>query len=221
MDTSDAAPILEEFVPNSRTLYVIFGGLSGGLAMPRFEFYRSMRIVNDNKLFVRDFSQSWYQSGLPGIAENVYELAGHLQDRIDALGPERTLFIGNSMGGYAAILFASLLRQGTAIAFAPQTFLSPLKRLTHRDFRWRRRVWATYRRCLWKPGIFDLEPLVASAPETDVHIFVSRDCRLDIAHAACLERFANVTVTYFTSGGHGLVRHLRDSGELSDVLRAA
>jgi hypothetical protein len=33
---------------------------------------------------------------------------------------------------------------GEAIAFAPQTFISPFMRLRHGDRRWRRQIWKTY-----------------------------------------------------------------------------
>lgn len=220
-DRTDDNPVYEEINRDSRCLYVVFGGLSGGLAMPRFEFCQSLQIVEQSKIFVRDHAQCWYQVGLPGIADDVRGVADFLRGRIADLRPERTVFLGNSMGGFAAILIACLLGEGRAIAFAPQTFVSPTARLLYRDGRWRRSVWKMYARCLAKRCLFDLRPHVARAPNVDVDIYVSSDCRLDALHAGRLSHLANVSVRTFPSGGHGLVRHLRDEGRLGDVLRAA
>lgn len=48
----------------SDSLYLFFGGIQAGIAMPPFEFYQASGIFNENKLFLRDFAQSWYHAGL-------------------------------------------------------------------------------------------------------------------------------------------------------------
>ncbi len=107
-------------------LYFFFGGIASGIAMPPFEFYRASKILSHSKVFFRDINQTWYQQGLPGLGNDLYATKSYIELLIDKQRPEKIFFIGNSMGGYAAILFSVLIGKGNAIAFAPQTFIPPL-----------------------------------------------------------------------------------------------
>lgn len=214
----EQSPVLEELVPGSRSLYLMFGGLYGDMGIPPFEFYKSSRIIHENKIFLRDLKQSWYQCGIPGIANDVFELADFLDTKIRRIGPHETFFIGNSMGGYAAILFASLLNTGKVIAFTPQTFIFPIKRLWYMDVRWIRRILKTYRATIFGRHIYDLKTLVDHNKNPIIKIFFSTEDRLDGVHAENLESFDNVTVWRYTIGGHGLVKILRDTGDLIAIL---
>ena len=235
--------ILEELIPGSKKLYFIFGGVAAGLAMPPFEFYTSAKIIEENKIFLRDFSQAWYQNGLPGVGNTFYAIGDFIEKKIAELEPEEVFFVGNSMGGYAAILFASLVGRGTAIAFAPQTFVSPLKRWRHREQRWPKQINKMYLRTALKPHVWDLEAwLKRHSAETNakIEIYVARDVtsqgssalgsttrrripddedsRLDSLHAGYLRQLASVTVHEFPVGGHNLVKQLRDEGALPAIL---
>ena len=45
--------------------------------------------------------------------------------------------------------------------------------------------------------------------------------RLDALHATRMARFPGVHLHKRNEGGHNVVKHLRDSGELADILREA
>jgi hypothetical protein len=215
--------ILEELIPGSSKLYFIFGGVAAEMAMPPFEFYASARIIEENKVFLRDFSQAWYQNGLPGVGGDLYAIRDFIQENIAELKPEEVFFVGNSMGGYAAILFASLVGQGTAIAFAPQTFISPLKRLRHRDRRWSKQIAGMYLRTAFKAHIWDLKvclkPLQDETKrEPRIEVFVSADDPLDYLHALRLQGLEGVRIHECPVGGHTLVKQLRDEGRLPAIL---
>ena len=236
--------ILEELTPGSKKLYFIFGGVAAGLAMPPFEFYTSAKIIEENKIFLRDFSQAWYQNGLPGIGNSFYAIGDFIEKKIAELEPEEIFFVGNSMGGYAAILFASLVGQGTAIAFAPQTFVSPRKRWRHRERRWSSQIHKMHLRTALKPHVWDLEAWLkrqnSVKMNAKIEIYVARDVtsqgssalksttrrrnpeaedsRLDSLHAGYLRQLASVTVHEFPVGGHNLVKQLRDEGALPAIL---
>ncbi|QXP83730.1 hypothetical protein ABZN20_04695 [Methylococcus sp. ANG] len=219
MDT-DALPVLEELIPGSRKLYLTFGGLQGALGIPPFEFYKSSRILNESRVFFRDLSQTWYHAGLAGISSNIPETARYIEHIIDKSSAEEIVFIGNSMGGYAAILFSTLIGRGRAVSFSPQTFISPSKRRASGDGRWRSKVLRTYGAALFKPKFFDLQRVLEkSSGDNRIDIFVSSLDGLDVIHARNLEPFGNVRVTERELGGHNLVKHLRDSGELQLILR--
>lgn len=76
-----------------------------------------------NRILVRDFMNSWYHRGVPGLGDDVDEAAVNLGSIIDAISPSRIITIGQSMGGYAAILFGMLLRADRIVAFGPLSHL--------------------------------------------------------------------------------------------------
>lgn len=217
----DQSPVLEELHPGSKRLYFLFGGINARVGMPQFEFYRSAQILDEHRIFLRDFSQSWYQRGLPGIAADAAGIADFLKSRINELEPEEVTFVGNSMGGFAAIMFAAMLGRGHAIAFAPQVTICPQTRLTMGDFRWTRQLLPTWAATVFGDHAYDLAPLLRRSPEgaIRVDIYYSKLERLDARHAEALAGLPSVRLHPHEVGGHMLVRHLRDTGELAEILR--
>lgn len=216
---SERLPIERDYSPSATKLYFFFGGIAAGIAMPPFEFYRAAQVIEENKMFVRDFTQSWYQTGLPGISSDVHSTARFIRKEIDEVRPGRVFFVGNSMGGYAAILFSALADCGEAIAFAPQTFVSPLLRRKHQDRRWSEQISRMYWRTVFKPKLWDLKKLLLGRGQPrKVSIFVSSTDSLDDAHAEHLRGTPGVAIHKFDSGGHGVVRLLRDRGDLPSIL---
>ncbi len=205
--------------PRGRKLYIFFGGIAAGISMPPFEFYQAAKILDEHKIFIRDFTQSWYQNGLPGMGWHVYATARRLRKNIEAIDPEDVYFVGNSMGGYAAILFCALTGRGRAIAFAPQSFISPRLRKKHGDERWKEQIHATYRTSWFKPRIWDLRPLLLRRNDArKIEIFVSRADPLDHLHASHIQDIRGVQIHEFDEGGHGIVRMLRDQGRLPAIM---
>lgn len=219
MNAGANKPVEVELSATGSRLYIFFGGIAAQIAMPPFEFYASSRILDENKIFIRDFAQCWYQDGLPGIGSDIDATAGYLDERINEIKPEKTFFVGNSMGGYAAILFASLTGKGEAVAFAPQTFVSPSLRIRHLDYRWPRQILRTYRKSFRKTHVWDLRPLLLRREGVQkISIFVSKGHRLDHIHAAHVRQIAGVKICEFESGGHGVVKVLRDEGKLPAIM---
>lgn len=215
----DKSPVLKKYVEESNKLYLIFGGISAGLGMVPFEFYKTAKIVDENKIFFRDFSQSWYQNGLPGVGGNVFEVASYIRETIYGLQPEEIYFVGNSMGGFAALLFASLVGKGKAVAFAPQSFISPMLRYRHLDNRWQKQILQTYLKTCFKKHIWDLNKwLATSTNDLRADIFVSKRHRLDYLHANRLRGAKEINIYEYEVGGHALVKYLRDEGHLPDIL---
>lgn len=216
----DYGPCVEaDIASDSDELYFFFGGISGNLAVPRFEFYKASGVLDCKKVFIRDLSQSWYH-GPGGTHRTVGEMRELIETLIDRAGARRVTFVGNSMGGFAAILFASLTGKGRALAFAPQTFVSPRLKFGHGDLRWKSQTLRVWRRGLSGQRFWDLRPVVGKAPDAvRIDIFVSRDDRLDMAHANHLAADPKVTLHHVEGGGHRLVSVLRDQGRLKEILR--
>lgn len=220
MQHTDKSPISEDLVPGSRKLFLFFGGIAGAIGMPPFEFYRASQILDCSKVFFRDPSQSWYQRGLPGIGTDAFAIGEYLTKKIEESGVSEVIFVGNSMGGYAALLFCSMLGYGKVIAFVPQTFVCTEKRLKHGDRRWPNQIAAVHKTRA-ASDIYDLRPWIQSRfPEMQANVYVSTSDVLDMRHANELVDFSNINIHYFPDAGHGLVTKLRDDGVLAQILNS-
>ncbi len=213
------APVEIELSESGKNLYIFFGGISSGMAMPVFEFYNASKILDDNKIFIRDLSQCWYQDGLPSVGKDIYSIARYLEGQIKKIGPEKVYFVGNSMGGYAAILFATLIGCGEVIAFAPQTFISLFLRNKFKDNRWKKQILNTYKKSFFIRTVLDLRPLLLrSKDKVKISIFVSMYHELDYIHASHISGVQGVNIHGFEGRGHGIVKLLRDQGKLPAIM---
>ena len=97
---------------------------------PKFDFfgrlkkleYRYPRPVN--RILLRDNRNAWYHRGVPGLGSDVDEVAASLKDFVRSIRPSRVVTIGQSMGGYASLMFGALIGADKSIAFGPLSFLN-------------------------------------------------------------------------------------------------
>ena len=213
------APVEIELSEKGNNLYIFFGGIASGIAMPVFEFYNASKIIDAHKIFIRDFAQCWYQDGLPSISRDVYSTAQYIKKQIEEINPDKTYFVGNSMGGYAAILFSTLIGTGEVIAFAPQTFISPYLRILHRDNRWIKQILNTYRKSLFKRKVWNLRTVLLNSTQgRKISVFVSKADKLDYIHSLHITDIHGVSTYEFEAGGHSIVKLLRDQGKLPAIM---
>lgn len=213
-------PVAEQFDVDSDRLMIAFGGLQGFTAIPPFEFLNLTRDIPCKKIFVRDFEQVWYLKGLPGIAPNPEGVAEYLRGVIRSQSVRRVVTVGNSMGGYAALLFGALLDADVVLSFAPQTYLSLWKSALTLDIRWRRAL-VKANRVNQNPAYLELHNVLKSTPRKGTyHLYYSADDWHDVLHAVNL-RGTGVDLIRCPGGGHALVKHLRESGELKRALVSA
>ena len=110
-------------IPDSDTIIISFSGRyhpkTGEI---RFEFtaFLEKYFNNIDRHFYIDSYSNSYHNGIEGISGSIDETAEYLQAIIRPY--RKTIFMGVSQGGYAAILFGSLLSVGAVIAFIPQTY---------------------------------------------------------------------------------------------------
>jgi hypothetical protein len=110
--------------PKSSTLILSFAGHGlkfGGVPRPEFYNFLSKNFPTVDILLLVDYNCRCYHQGLKGITSNVDETAKYIQNIIS--GYQKVVFVGVSAGGYAAILFGSLLKVNDVIAITPQTKL--------------------------------------------------------------------------------------------------
>ena len=211
---------LEEGEPGHPTV-VVFGGINSGFGLPPFEFERTLTRLGVTSLIVRDTNQSWYTRGLPGIGDDSRHVAEWLNRVLGARRSRPVVFVGNSAGGYAALRFAPLCEPSHVIAFSPQTFLTRRLRALHGDFRWRAQL-ARARKADPRGAVWDLtEELRETGLPCTAEVHYAEGHRLDSAHARRLAVVPSLTLVSHPVGDHGLVRKLRDAGDLDRILQRA
>lgn len=89
-----------------------------------------------NRIYLRDSKNAWYQYGIKGLGNSVHEVAQKLQGLIRFIRPSEVITIGQSMGGYAAILYGILLQADRAIGFGPLSHLNAEWTCRDGDVRW-------------------------------------------------------------------------------------
>ena len=109
---------------NSDKLIISFGGcaLQFGDILP-FEFFNFLNkhFPSYDKYFFIDKSLKWYHHGIDGISSNIEQTIIYIKNIIKKY--KEVIFIGTSDGGYASILFGSLLDVDIVLAFVPQTVI--------------------------------------------------------------------------------------------------
>lgn len=204
----------------SKHLLVSFGGVNQGLGMPVFEFFNSINDLKCDKIFFRDFSQMWYQKGVDDVVNDINSLMNFINNEIIKNKYTKVIFLGNSMGGYAAILLGVLIKVDRVISFAPQTFIDKKKRFFFGDRRWARQMNNIHKNKNKYKQFFDLKEVIKKHTDLNqqIDVYYSSKHRLDRIHAERLKGFKNVNLHDYNKGGHAVVKILRDSGELNALL---
>ncbi len=202
-------------IPPSGHAVIAFGGINQGLGIPVFEFFNTLTSIGADTLFIRDPSQSWYQNAIPGLGDNCIDTAETIRTQSNTLFPDRKIVtLGNSMGGYAAMLFSYLCGFGKALAFAPQTFITPALREQYGDLRWKKQLEE-----IKHIADGDLEFLTKAPHPPEIRIYAGREEELDALHARRLAGTRNIAINLIEGSGHNISRFLRESGQLEAIIK--
>jgi len=205
-------PVTIDLSYRERPLLIAFGGIAGSMGMPPFEFYNMARDQDVNKIYLRDLGQSWYHSGLMGISRNIDETASFLRGKIDESGAQKVVVFGNSMGGYAAILFGTLINADVVHAFSPQTIISDARHLRNKEQ-------IKYVHAKYAHQYFDLRKVMKSADNLgEFNLYYDCEDELDRRHCKHLKKLQNIVLHPYSGGGHDLIKLLKDSGELREIV---
>ena len=222
--SDDSRGALYDLEHSGGTAIIAFGGLwmrMGGL--PPFEFFGQLEDVPSGRVFVRDLEQSWYQLGIRGAAADIRTSAKWLADLLDAHGIQRTVCVGCSAGGFAAIVFGSLIGAAEIHAFGAQTTIARRDLWKMRDRRWNKYLKPMRKNLGTRQPIFDARSVLSiDAPNPDIYVHWGTNEERDGRHALRLDGLPNVTMVPHRDCGHGdLTRALRDRGELRRLLLQA
>jgi hypothetical protein len=183
-------------------LFVSFTGVlhgMGGIAID--EFAGSGRA--HHCLFISDMKRTWYNG--EGIAQAI---CGIVEQKAKDLNIRKIITIGNSMGGFGAILFARLLGADTAIAFSPQFSFN--SEIVPGDDRW-----GEYRDAIKTWTFPTALPLNAA---TRYFIFSGLD-PMEMQHTRLFPKARN-TAIFLIAGGHTVAQSIKDAGQLGRVIGA-
>ncbi len=206
----------------SRTLLVAFGGMAGQIGMPPFEFFKATGAIPVKRLFVRDLHQAWYHRGIPGHGATLQAAAASLGELISSYDVDRLVVAGNSAGGYAALAFGSLLGAHTALSFAPQTILDLDALAAMDDHRWDSQLLELVREGSIDPAWADLHNALTDRPAGPRYeVFFDESLGVDRLHADRLDGLAGVRLHRLSAGAHSVALHMRETGELEQVLNGA
>jgi pimeloyl-ACP methyl ester carboxylesterase len=218
------ATIAIDFSAHRSILLLAFGGFANQLGIPAFEFNRITGSFEQiNRIFLRDKHQMWYHSGLPGVGNDIDGIANFLRQYRSHPSTRLTIVLGNSGGGYAALLFGHLLQVDQVHAFAPKTFIHPLQRLIQHDTPHAHPEKLLRLLLRGQRKYFDLKRvfLAAPNPKTRYHIYYSAADRIDKLHAARLQSISGIDLHDYPHGQHDLIKTLKQSGQLSEIIAQA
>jgi len=228
--TSDA-PFLVDQVHPGEMLCITFGFVDWE-RRPDFAFFGRLKKLEAmsgaplNKVLLRDPANAWYQRGLPGLGADIDAVAARLGEAIAAIAPKKTVFIGQSMGAYGAIMFGALLQVDTILAFGPLSFFDPVSALAYHDRRWLASMLEVYQS---PPPVMhrDLVALFrAHGTRPDLHVVfgtrpdtgASESTGLDVLHAMRFAALPNCRIQPFPTAGHAVVKYLIDTGQIDGLF---
>ena len=209
---------------DSRTLLIAFGGMRGArIGVPAFEFSMASSEIPVKRLFVRDLRQAWYHLGTPEYGATLESVAEGLGALLAQHDVDRLVATGNSAGGYAALVFGTLLGADTVLSFAPQTTLDLGTLAEMNDHRWDEQVMAIIAAESLDERWVDLREALprARCAETRYQVYFDDTLSVDRLHAERLRGLEGMHLYRFGKGAHGLVRSLRQAGALERLLRQA
>lgn len=195
-----------------RPVLIAFGGMVGALGIPPFEFFNLTKNLNVNKIYLRDLNQTWYHSGLPEISENIDETASFLRRKVVESGANKIVVFGNSMGGYAAIVFGILIKADIVHAFSPHTFINDIKYI-------RSKKQIQYVHDNFSNKYFNLKNFTQLHDNLGkFYLYYDYKDKIDKKHAMLFKTSRNFALHSFRGGGHGLIKILKESGELQKII---
>lgn len=203
-------------LPSSQGTFFAFGGMNKRMGMPVREFFGALSDLEHDLVFVKDFYQSWYQSGLFATTTNRRDTVDFLTERFAGY-PRPWKFVGTSSGAHAAIYFGAKMGADLVTAFAPQTYIDEITFSNFAPFARQRSPFD------FNDAGNDLLNVLRHCYDADLKvpriiIHYSQDNELDKLHAHHVRDVAAVTLTPHPGTDHNLPKKLRGEGRLIETL---
>lgn len=220
----------EDFVflkNHNKILVITFGGIKQGLGMdiPPFEFMRSLQDKAYDVIFLRDREQAYYHLGVKGIGKNIDAVVSFLTKIIDEGSYDLVVTLGNSMGGYAALLFGWQIKADVCIAISPRTFLDLENRIKYDDDRRDAEIRRLYKLCSSSSSrsCYDLRGYLFSHHEKQDRtpmclLFFGENNRLDQIHSTRMMGSKAFHIFGIKDVGHDAAQKMRHHGVLESLI---
>jgi hypothetical protein len=203
--------------PNAVATALIFPGLYNRFAgFPFHVFDPYLERLPLNVVYLRDMTGYGFLDGIPALGKDQEETATALTRITQDLGTSRTVTIGNSVGGFAALRYGALVGAEAALCFSPPTAVySMLDKPADAGPMSARWGIETY-----SPRHRDVLPDVEANPDMRVTLVVGAANPEDMRQARRLTHLRNVTLhTIDDADDHAaLPRILMACGRLTESL---
>ncbi|MEM8729240.1 MAG: hypothetical protein AAGF79_04915 [Pseudomonadota bacterium] len=203
----DADLGINHYVGETDVAVVAFTGIGHGMgAIQQDEFVGSALGADRNHVIsIIDRKRSWYSA--KGMQAHILDTV--LRLKAD-LGVRRVVTLGNSMGGFGALLFAERFGADTAVAFVPQYTM-------RNDFAEPR--WRPYREQMVEQNLATLGPFLNG--KTKAYAFFGADDVRDRMHVRRLRAHCIIDVIEVAGSDHNnLTAFLKREGVLAPLISA-
>lgn len=185
---------------------VVFWGAKD-LASEQFNFFQMGRELKAHRFFFNNGENHWYQHGVPSLANTFDKTVEILQQWKKALSASEIVFIGTSMGGYAALQYGEALN-ARVCAFSVDAILNaPLSQSSQ------------HYTGTTPPTCEDLCNLIKSNGERMFVVVGERNIP-DLHSAASFRKETNVNVISVVGVGHYLPSYLSRQSRLGPLVRS-
>lgn len=185
-------------------LVLAFAGMGG-----KFQFQGVLEDMPYHCIFLRDPHLCWYHKGMRGLGKDVDSSVKGLERLIKDIQKTGLYTMGPSAGGYAAILFGSLLKADAILSFSPQVFLNRANRMRYKD-----NSRAGHIRKLPPNGKYHDLARLNTPP---LYFIYGKQDATDILHARHMR--AKITELIVRDAGHHAVKGMRDDGSLEVLFK--
>jgi hypothetical protein len=191
---------------NSLVAIISFSGIGMGLGGIQIEeFRKSLTGTSNDIYFIKDKTRHWYNSSF-------HKICDLLNEDLSCRGIGHAVTLGNSMGGFGAIIFAGQLRGcRSAISFSAQSAVDPAIVLWEQRYK------------IYTDTVSHWTGLEATKllyPDINYTLFFGNNDPIDIRHATRMAttEYPNVTIYVFPRAGHNLADYLKQEGVLHQLI---
>lgn len=207
---------------NSETLLLSFAGMGWKDSLPTFIFYNFLKEYKTiDKLFLRDVTCRYYITGLRNTTQNFKSTIDFLDTFIKTGKYKKVIAFGCSAGGYAAILYGTILKINKVLSFSPQTVLTEKKEILIGD------KYNAPKTCKWLSTLnknneeyqkaLDLKNYLPFDTNIEIHYASRANHGSDKKHALYIES-KNCKIIEHNSNNHMIALELKETNKLKKII---
>jgi hypothetical protein len=201
----------------AKTTVVIFCGAADRFGVEVNTFMLWLSDPSVNAIYLRDSYKSFYLGGLASIG-NMEQTVARIRDDIAALGGERVVCIGSSVGVYGALNYGAMLNADSVLCFSGPTSLEAGLQLFGD-----KPAYQNVARLMEQENLPEPDLRAAyGANNVSVHFLYGEGSAFDAVQTKTIEGLPNVTIEEIPDWDeHFIVGELARRGRLADVLATA